>query len=87
MSRRETSEACRVTTVRRLHCEKDAVFRPRPKRPRSAAERVSRGIPRTGPHRFQKFLPGHANSVVEYPDRRRRVMCVREEAECCGPLR
>ena len=41
---REPAAAARLATVRLRHCEKDAVLRPRPKRPRSSAARSSRGL-------------------------------------------
>ena len=33
-----------LATVSRRHCENDAVFRPKPKRPRSSAARESSGL-------------------------------------------
>ena len=63
----ELTLALRLATVRRRHWEKEAVFSPSPKRPKSVAARTSRGL--CDPARIASFSSA---SVIPDPSSRTR---------------
>ena len=77
--------AARVRTVRRRHCESDAVFSPRPKRPRSSGARGVGRVDSAERHRPQQGRLVHPGAVVRDGDPGGPPLLADDDPDRCRP--